>query len=73
MKRYGVPRLCFLEFMDVADLKEIGCASHCGHLPGKGGEYHSYFRNPEDKARVRRRWKRKARQEGKDLCREIDE
>ncbi len=68
MKAYGLPRNSEVQFPDLADIAQYGLASHAGHLRGKGGDIRSSFKNPEAKGRSRRLYKRRARQEGKELC-----
>lgn len=67
MKPYGVK---IIEHPDVADIQEMGAKSSAGKHSGRSGSTKSYIRNPADKARVRRRWKRRARLEGKNLIHE---
>lgn len=66
MRPYGVK---VEEHPDVADIKEMGSASHVGKLAGKSGDYHSYCKG-NSKARTRRYWKRRARAENKAACSE---
>lgn len=53
MKPYGVPRLKWTEYPDVADIKRFGFKTSVG---GK-----DYFKNKSSKKSTRRIWKRKAR------------
>jgi len=62
MRPYGVK---VIPAPDVADIKEMGSKTSVGQPDG-----HSYFRNAENKARVRRYWARKARAANKAACRE---
>lgn len=68
MKGYGLPRNTDVVAPDCADIAEYGLKSSVGHLQGPGGDTHSSFRNPEAKARARRRYARKARIDGKAAC-----
>lgn len=40
--------------MDVADIKSSAAPSAFGQIQRRGGEYHSYFRNVEQRRRLRR-------------------
>lgn len=71
MKAYGIPRNTDIESPDVADIGEYGLSSRYGRLPGKGGDIRSMFKNADSKRSARRRYKRKARAEGKRDCREV--
>lgn len=66
MRPYGVK---VEEYPDVADIKEMGSASHTGKLPGKSGDFHPYCKG-KSKRRSRRYWKRVARAENKAACKE---
>ncbi len=57
MKGYGLPRNDDVEHPDVADIKKYGLKT------SKGGR--DYFKNKKVKSATRRRWKKKARREGK--------
>lgn len=72
MKPIGVPRNLNLENPDLGDSKEFGMKSSKTNLPGKGGDIKSNFRKPEQKAATRRTFKRKARAEGKDQCKDTE-
>jgi hypothetical protein len=58
VKPYG---LSIEEYPDVGDIKSQGRKSSVGTIKSKGGEYRGYHRNKTEKARVRRYYKRKAR------------
>ena len=47
MKGYGLPRNTDVAAPDCADINTYGLQSGSGNLPGKGGDIHSYFRNPD--------------------------
>jgi len=69
MRPYGVR---IIEGPDVADIREMGSASHVGKLRGKSGDFHPYNRGAS-KAATRRFWARKARAAGKAACRNGEE
>ena len=54
MKPYGVPRILDAEFPDVADIQLFGFSSK-----------HGVRQRPDNKARSRRIWKKKARRDAK--------
>ena len=64
MKPYGLPRNDDVAHPDVGDIKEYGLKTSAG---GR-----DYFKNKRVKAAIRRIWKRKARKENKNLCKEIE-
>ncbi len=68
MKPYGVK---VIEYPDVGDIREMGAKSSCGKIAGKSGDFHPYCRG-DNKAKTRRYWKRRARAEGKDECKNGD-
>jgi len=73
MKPYGIPRDPELQFPDVATIQRYAFHSSCGQLPGKSGDFHPYVCG-DNKARIRRIWKRKARTEGRTQVQEgLDE
>jgi len=59
-------------YPDVADIKKYGRG--CGKLvTNADGDQRGYWRNKDAKARVRRIYKRIARHEGKQACRETED
>ncbi len=68
MRPYGVK---VIEHPDVADIQSMGAKSSVGRIATKGGDYKGYSRKSR-KARTRRIWKRKARIEGRERCRDMD-
>ena len=65
MKGYGLPRNKDVEYPDVGDIRYYGlktCVSG-----NRGG----IFKNKRSKAATRRRWKKKARRQGKNDCRRV--
>ena len=64
MRPYGVK---VIDCPDVADVKEMGSKGSTGKFAGKSGDFHPYS-SGNAKARTRRRWARKARNEGKLAC-----
>lgn len=66
MKPYGVD---VEQYPDVADLRAQARKSGIGTLKGKSGDHHDICRGPQ-KDRTRRYWKRKARRDGRRLCRD---
>ncbi len=68
MKPYGLPNNDSVNNPDVADIGEYARPGRCGHLPGKGGDIRSYFKNAAAKATTRRLYKRRARREGRVVC-----
>ncbi len=63
MRPYGVE---IIEFPDVDDIQKMGCKSSVGKLKrGRG-----YIRTPDQKAKTRRYWARKEREESKRLSNE---
>ena len=69
MRGYGLPRNQDVAYPDCADIQEYGLASRAGHLAGRGGDVRSNFKKSLKKAKVRRGYKRRARAEGKVVCR----
>jgi hypothetical protein len=65
MKPYGLfGQYLYVEHPDVLDIQFMGAKSSTGRLREKGGDFKPYSRTT-GKRRVRRMWKRKARQAAK--------
>jgi hypothetical protein len=71
MRAYGLPRNTDVEFPDVADNIYYARPGSVGKLPGKSGDFHRYSKGAS-KARLRRYWKRRARQENNLLIQNWD-
>ena len=67
MKPYGLPRTPDIESPDIADIQMYGLKSSAGRCFKANGEYKSYTRSSKVRKRVRRIWKRRERQHGKQL------
>lgn len=61
MKAYGIPRLRWLQYPDVADITRYAFKSSCGRLKSKSGEYKSYIHSSKKKRATRRIWKKRQR------------
>lgn len=71
MTPYGLKRpKSMMESPDCADIAKTAQKSSVGNSRGKGGSIRSNFKKPSAKARIRRNYKRKARQAGKEQVRE---
>jgi hypothetical protein len=71
MRGYGLPRNDDVEFPDMVSIYELGLKSCIGGHRSKDGDYRAVT-SPEAKAKARRRYKRRARAEGKIACKEIE-
>jgi len=67
MKAYGIPRDPELDYPDVQIIHEFALKSRANGKR-KHDTTRSNFKNSAAKRQTRRRWKRLARQEGKNLC-----
>ena len=65
MKPYGLPRICSVEWPDMADIVEFGRPGCVGNLVGKGGDIRSHFKSARRKAQIRRYFKRRERYNAK--------
>lgn len=72
MKPYGV-EIVNTKCPDVAEIQRMGAKSSCGRLREKGGDFKSYIRNPEQKRRQRRWWKKRERSRSKALCKDWED
>ena len=65
MIAYGLPRNTDVSYPDLGAIYTYALPGGAGNLPGHGGDIHDFFRSPAQKARIRRAYKRRARQEGR--------
>lgn len=72
MKPYGIGRYKELEHPGLRDIRAFGLKSVTGNLPGPGGDIKNSIRSAENKAAIRRYWKRKARVQGAKECNDTD-
>ncbi len=72
MKPYGIPRNMDLEYPDVAAIKEYGRPTHLGKVARHPGGDVRANQKSKNKQQARRRWKRVARSQGKELCKEFE-
>lgn len=73
MKAYGLPRHDNVENPDLGDICDYGLKSSAGNLEGKGGDIRSSHKSSRNKKQTRRIYKRKARREGNEAAKVLDE
>lgn len=64
MRPYGVKTI---KHPDIIDVQFMGSKSSVGKFREKGGDFKSYNRGAISRAKARRFWKRKARNESKNI------
>ena len=72
MKAYGVPRNPDVESPDLVDIQTYGLKSSDSRVKGKCGDIKNSFRNTKNKAKARRIWKKRERQNSKVSVRDAD-
>jgi hypothetical protein len=68
MKPYGIPRNKDIECPDLDDISRYGFKSSVSRIKSKSGDIKNSFRKSSIKRRIRRVWKRKARNINKKEC-----
>ncbi len=71
MKPYGIPRKLLFVYPDMGDIAQAALKSSTGHFPGPGGDCRSNFKNSAAKRATRRHFKRQARNEAREACKDI--
>ena len=69
MKAYG---LTYISSPDIADIHAMVAKSSCGTSSGPSGDHRGIHKNKAAKAATRRTWARRARNESKALCKDVE-